>query len=144
MKFYTLKSWILAAILFVGATISSFADDLAKLEGKWNAKRKTDTGSEVTLVLEITKGKFTYRMKSADGDTRLYAEGEVKTEKLGPFSTAKFFNIRGGYSDSDLQQVDDDRHVIFSLEYNKLRIATGFDKNRDDDTPQTDVYTKQP
>ena len=132
----------LTTALAVGAAVSALADDLARLEGKWTAKRKTSSGDELTQVLEITKNKFTFRLKSADGETRIYAEGEVKTEKLGPFSTLKVFNIRGGTSSSELQPVDDDRVLIYSLDYNKLRVAAGFDKDRDDDQPRVDVYSK--
>lgn len=141
MKLRSFYSLCVGAVVLTATAVVALADDLARLEGKWTAKRKGDQG-EVTQVLEITKGKFTFRMKSADGETRLYAEGDVKAEKLGPFTTAKFFNIRGGSSSSDLQAVDDDRVVIYSLEYNKLRVAQGFDKDRDGDEPHVDVYTK--
>ncbi len=137
-------SKLLAFVCAVGVSVLAFADDLARLEGKWMCKRKRTNGDEVTLLLEIKGSKFTYQLKNTDGEVRIYAVGEVKTEKLGPFSVAKFFNIKGGESSSDLQAIDDDRVQVYMLDFDKLRMASGFDKERDGDEPRMDVYTKSP
>lgn len=139
-----LPSKLLAFACAVGVSVLAFADDLARLEGKWTCKRKRSNGDEVTQLVEFKGSKFTYQVKSADGEVRIYAAGEVKTEKLGPFSVIKFFNIKGGESSSDLQPVDDDRVQVYVLDFDKLRLASGFDKERDGDEPRVDVYTKSP
>lgn len=138
------SSKFLGFVCAVGVSVLAFADDLARLEGKWTCKRKRSNGDEVTQSVVFKGSKFTYQMKSADGEVRIHAEGEVKTEKLGPFSVIKFFNIKGGESSSDLQPVDDDRVQVYVLDFDKLRLASGFDKARDEDEPRVDVYTKSP
>ena len=135
-------SKLLALICAMSVSVLAFADDLARLEGKWTSKRKASNGDEVTQVVEIKGSKFTFNLKGADGELRLYAEGELKTDKLGPFSIVKFFNIKGGQSSTDLQAVDDDRVNVYVLDFDKLKLASGFDKDRDGDEPRVDVYTK--
>ena len=134
----------LALLCGLAVSVSAFADDLARLEGQWTCKRKVSSGDEVSQVLKIKGSKFTFQMKSADGEVRLYAEGDIKAEKLGPFFALKIFNIKGGQSSTDLQAVDDERTQIYMLDFDKLRIASGFDKERDNDTPRVDLYTKSP
>ncbi len=135
-------SKFLALLCAASFSVLAFADELTRLEGKWTCQRKKSNGDLVTQVLEIKGAKFKYQQKGADGVARLFAEGEVKTEKLGPFSVAKFFNIKGGESSTDLQSIDDDHTLVYSLDFDKLRMAAGFDKERDDDEPRVDVYAK--
>jgi hypothetical protein len=128
---------------FVLATLSpfgAFANDLDALAGKWVAKVEAQ-GQTFKQVLEIKKNKFTFEVVRDGGETALYAEGEVKTEEHGPFKAAKFYNIHGGTSASDLQAVDDDRTVIYSLGYNEITVAANFDKERAE-PPVATRYTK--
>ena len=122
-----------------GATVS--ADDLDALAGKWVAERMDTQGRAIKQVLEITKGKFKYQITSPTEDRGIYAEGDVKVENLGPFKSAKFYNIQGGSSPSNLQPVDDDRTVIYALGYNELTAAVNFDKERDE-PPMATKFTK--
>jgi hypothetical protein len=130
-------------IAFVLATLSplgALANDLDALAGKWVAKVDAQ-GQTFKQVLEIKKNKFTFEVVRDGGETALYAEGDVKTEEYGPFKAAKFYNIRGGSSASDLQAVDDDRTVIYSLGYNEITVAANFDKERTE-PPVATRYTK--
>jgi hypothetical protein len=78
------------------------------------------------------KNKFKFQVTSPADDRGVYAEGDVKVETLGPFKAAKFYNIQGGRSPSDLQPVDDDRTVIYTLGDNEMTVAVNFDKEREE------------
>jgi hypothetical protein len=128
-------------VLSTFGALSASADDLDALAGKWVSERKDDQGRVFKQTLEIKKNKFKFRLSREGDDRTLYAEGDVKAETLGPFKTAKFYNIQGGLSASDLQPVDDDRTVIYLLGYNELTTAVNFDKERQE-PPMVTKYTK--
>lgn len=117
------------------------ADEWDKLNGKWTAKKTNEDGRSWTQVIEIDKGKFKFRILSNSGEVRLYAEGDVKLEKHGPFNALKFHNIKGGESPDALSPVDDDRTVVYQLGYDSLTVATDFDRERES-PPAADKYTK--
>src|SRR5206468_350553 len=71
----------------------------------------------------------------------VYAEGELKLEKLGPFKAARFFHIRGGESASDLEDVDDEYVSIYKLEEDTWIVAANFDKEREQ-KPSLDIYRR--
>ncbi len=130
-----IRNFIILAAGIVFTTVGSAtasADDLDALTGKWVAERTDAEGRAVKQALEINKNKFKYQVTSPADDRGIYAEGDVKVETLGPFKTAKFYNIQGGRSPSDLQPVDDDRTVIYTLGYNEMTAAVNFDKERDE------------
>lgn len=129
---------VFALTLF--SLVSAMADDLEALSGKWTANRTDDQGRAFKQILEIKKTKFTFKIV-LDNETVLYAEGDVKAEQLGPFKVAKFFNMQGGSSSTDLQSLDDDRTVIYMLGYNELTTAVNFDKERSE-APMVTKYTK--
>src|SRR5262245_4823056 len=95
---------------------TAFADELDALSGKWSLKKVSDQGQNITQTLEIKKDKFVFQILSADDSVVIYAEGDLKVEKLGPFSSARFFNIRGGRSASNLDDVDDVYVSVYSLD----------------------------
>ncbi|MBM3839005.1 MAG: hypothetical protein FJ398_13765 [Verrucomicrobia bacterium] len=136
------RALILAAFVACG-TFSLRSDDLSKLEGKWSVKKTNSEGLTFTQVLEIKKDKFKFRLVGADKQTHLYAEGDIKLSKLGPFSAIKFFNIKGGTSADQLDPVDDDRDIIYMLEDNVWTIAANFDKAHDGQKPSADAYTRE-
>ncbi len=138
-------SLVAVAIVSSLGTLCAWADDLEALAGKWVAERDNARGLSLKQAIEIKGNKFTFKVLRTSGPTVvivLYAEGEVKAERLGTFKTAKFFNIQGGTSASDLQAVDDDRTVFYALEGNELTVAENFDKERDQ-PPSVTKYTKQ-
>ena len=139
MKNTTLSSTA-AFLLSTLGPLGAWASDLDALAGKWVAKVEAQ-GQAFKQVLEIKQNKFTFELVRGDGQTALYAEGEVKTEVHGPFKAAKFYNIQGGSSASDLQSVDDERTVIYSMGYNELTVAANFDKERSEPATAT-KYTK--
>src|SRR5947207_15665927 len=89
-------------------TLSAPPDELQALSGKWVAERTDGQGRASKQVLEIKNDKFTFRILRDGDQIALYAKGDVKAEPLGPFKTARFYNIQGGRSDSDLQPAEDD------------------------------------
>ena len=122
-------------------TLSAPADELQALSGKWVAERTDGQGRPSKQVLEIKNDKFTFRILRDGDQIALYAKGEVKAEPLGPFKSARFYNIQGGRSDSDLQPVEDDRTVIYTLGDNELTMASNFDKERSEPASVT-KYTR--
>jgi hypothetical protein len=108
------------------------ADDLDALAWKWVAEHNDPQGRAVKHVLEISKNKFKLQMTRVADDRSMYAEGEVKAESLGPFKTARFYNVQGGRSPSDLQALDDERTVVYTLGDNELNMAVNFDKERNE------------
>lgn len=134
----------LAAVVAMSSlsTVGALADDLEALAGKWVAERDNARGQTLKQAIEIKGSKFTFKMLRPNGATALYAEGDVKAERLGTFKVVKFSNIQGGTSPSELQSVDDDRTIFYSLEGNELTVAENFDKERDQ-PPSVTKYTKQ-
>jgi len=131
-----------AAFAFTAfVTVGARADDLEALSGKWSAVRPDSQGRASKQMLEITKDKFTFKVLRDGDELALYAKGDVKTEQLGPFKAARFYNIQGGPSASDLQPVEDDRTVIYTLGDNELTMASNFDKERSEPAIVT-KYTK--
>ena len=131
----------LALVCLAATATPTRADEWEKLNGKWTAKKSSDDGRSWTQVIEIDKGKFKFRILSSSGDVRIYAEGDVKIEKYGPFNALKFYNIKGGESVDFLDPVDDDRTVIYQLGYDTLTVAEDFDKEREN-PPSAGKYTK--
>ena len=121
----------------------AFAGELDAFAGKWTAHKKNDDGQSVTQHLEINKSKFTFKISDGEGQTRLYAEGDVKLDKAGPFKTMVFTNIKAGESDSDLSPIDDTYTSIYRIgEDNTWTLLTNFDKDRDQQKPSLDVYRR--
>ncbi len=132
-----ISSLTIAVVLSALGPLTALANELDALAGKWVAKVEAQ-GQTFKQVLEIKKNKFTFEIVRDGGQTALYAEGEVKAENLGPFKTAKFYNLKGGTSATDLQEVDDERAVIYSLDGNEMTVAANFDKER----PEPPTATK--
>jgi hypothetical protein len=126
----TIASFAAALVLLTLGTVSARADDLSALAGKWVAEKTNEQGRLSKQVLEIRTNKFTFKVLREGEQVALYAVGDVTTERLGPFKVAKFFNISGGESASDLQPVEDERTVIYTLANNELTVAANFDKER--------------
>jgi len=133
-------SLISACILSTFGTHGAFADDLDAIAGKWVAERSDAQGRSYKQLLVIKKNKFTFQIVR-DGEGAIYAKGDVKTEQLGPFKAAKFYNIQGGTSAADLQEVDDDRTVIYLLGSDEMTVAVNFDKERSE-SPMVTKYTR--
>ena len=131
----------MGAILLLTAASNAAADDLEKLAGKWSAKRTADDGQSYTQTIEIKKDKLVFRIAGSDGATRLYATGDAKVEKLGPFSILKVTNIKAGQSETETNPVDDDRTLIYQLSDDTWTVASDFDRERRR-PPSLDVYKR--
>ena len=121
--------------------LTSLADDLAKLEGKWSVK-KTRDDQTYTQTLEIKKDTFKLKIMLGTDQVAIYAEGKLKLEKSGPFNVVKFTDIKAGTSESDTSAIDDDRVSIYVLGDNTWSVAANFDKDRDSQKPSLDAYVK--
>ena len=67
----------LMAHLFLGDNPLAL-DDLEALEGKWSVQKTNEDGQRYSQTMEIKKDKFVFKISEPAGETRLYAEGDVK------------------------------------------------------------------
>ena len=127
--------------IFMFCSSSAIADDLERLAGKWSLNKTNAEGQAYSQTIEIKKDKFTFKIVGSDDKVRLYAEGEIKLEKLGPFQVIAFTKIKAGQSASELEPVDDDRTSIYQLGDDTWTLGSNFDKERNQ-KPSADVYKK--
>ena len=125
----------------VGPSLLS-ADDFSSLSGKWSVKKTNDQGQNFTQTIEVKKDKFVFQIIGADDNVVIYAEGDLKLEKLGPFSSAKFYHIRGGPSAGNTQEVDDEYVSVYVLDEDTWTLSSNFDKPRENQKPGVDVYKR--
>ncbi len=122
----------------------AFSEDLEMLAGKWSVQKTNDDGQRYTQTMEIKKDKFIFKISEPDGGTRLYAEGDVKVDKVGPFKTVVFSNIKAGESSTDSSPIDDTYTSIYKLQDDGTwLVVMNFDKQRDENQkPSLDAYRK--
>lgn len=124
--------------LALGAT--AWADDLASLQGKWTVKKTGDRGA-YTQQLEIKDKKFIFKIVNADDAVAFVATGEVELKKQGAFNTARFFAIKAGRSDTELEPIEEERNSVYLLDGGQFYLASNFDKVRSE-KPSVDAYSK--
>jgi len=134
----TILTAIALATFFPG---TAFADDLQELSGKWTVKKTNAEGQAYSQVIEITKDKFTFRILNSDDRVVFFAKGDIQLQKLGPFNSIKFKNMKIGESSEDAQPFDEDRDSIYQLTDGTLTLASNFDAKREQ-APSLDVYKK--
>jgi hypothetical protein len=127
--------------LLMSGVAALAADDLSALSGKWSTKKTNDQGS-FTQTIEIKKDKFVFQIIGGDDNVVIYAEGDLKLDKLGPFTSAKFFHIRGGPSAGNTTEVDDEYISVYVLDEDTWTLSTNFDKQRENQKPGVDVYKR--
>jgi hypothetical protein len=137
-----MKRLLTVAAITTLFTHTALADDLAKLEGKWSVKKSNADGQNYTQILEIKKDTFVFKMIRSNDELAIYAEGHLKLEKAGPFNVVKFTDIKAGASESDTQEINDDRVSIYVLNEDTWTLAANFDKERDNQKPSLDLYAK--
>jgi hypothetical protein len=132
----------LAAGASLFSLVAAAADDSDALIGKWSVKKVNEDGQKITQTITIKKGKMVFQRLGADGQIMLYAEGDTKLDKIGPFNALRFVNVRGGMSADNLQDVDDEFVSIYRLDGDNLMVASFFDKERDQMPPTMDTYQR--
>ena len=132
---------IFLLVVMMAVAASGWANDLAALQGKWSVKKTGDRGA-YTQQLEFKDKKFVFKIIGADDAVAFVASGEVELKKQGPFHTARFFSIKAGRSDTELEAVEEDRHSIYLLDGGQLYMASNFDKAREREKPSADTYSK--
>lgn len=131
---------ILFFLAFAATTLCAWADDLDALQGKWSVKKTGDQGP-YTQQIEFKKNKFIFKIITGD-QTVFLATGEVELKKTGSFNSARFFAIKAGRTESELEGVDDERNSIYLLGDGVFYLASNFDKARDNEKPGADAYIK--
>jgi len=104
-------------------------------------KKTSDQGQNVSQTVEIKQNKFVFEILGAGDQLFLHAEGDFKLEKLGPFSSVRFLNIRGGASAADLQDVSEEYVSIYTLDTDTWTLASNFDRDREQ-KPSLDLYQR--
>ena len=140
-----MKKQIVSIISVLGLAAAfvtpAHSEELESLAGKWTAEKSNDSGKSYKQQIEIKKNKFTLKITDSDNETRLYAEGDVKLDKAGPFKTMVFSNIKAGQSSSDADAIDDTYTSIYTMaDDGAWLVAMNFDKERDSQKPRLDVY----
>ncbi len=130
----------LAVAATLSSSFSAAGDDLEALAGKWSVKKVNDQGQDYMQTITVKKDKFVFQIVGAEDRLVLYAEGDLKLDKLGPFNAAHFVNIRAGRSAADLRDVDDEHVSIYKLEGDAWTLVSNFDKDRERQKPSLDVY----
>lgn len=135
MKRLLLLGWIL------GLALGTWADDLDALQGKWRVKKTSDRGT-YTQQIEFKKNQFTLKIFDSDDKVTFVATGEVELKKQGPFNAARFFKIKAGRSETDLEATDAERDSVYLLDNGVFYLASNFDKPREREKPSADAYSK--
>ncbi len=138
---------ITSAALFLTARPPVVAADnpsLNAVQGKWVAKKTNADGQAITQSIEIAGDKLAFTLAGSDGEVRLFARGSLKTDMLGPFKVFMISGIEAGASATDTQPVGDDRVTLYTLRGEQLSLAGNFDKDRQDQPPGVDTYTRVP
>ena len=129
-------------LLFVAVTTlaTAWADDLDAMQGKWTVKKTGDRGP-YTQQIEFKKNRWTFKIFGADDAVVFLAMGDVELKKQGSFNGARFFNIKAGRSEADLEAVDEERNSIYLLDNGQFFTASNFDRARQE-KPSVDAYSK--
>lgn len=130
--------FITAAVILFGGAAARGADT-DTLVGKWSLTKTNESGQNITQSIEIKKDKFVFQISATTGALLIYAEGDIKLEKLGPFSVARFSNMRAGDAPSNLENVDEEYTSIYALDSDTWTLASNFDKQREQ-KPSVDIY----
>ena len=116
---------------------------LKALAGKWTASRTNDKGERYTFSLEFKDNKIVFHAKDAEGKPHLVAKGTARIEKAGPFNVLTLTDITAGRSEDDLQEVSDQRSSVYTLRDGNLLLASNFDKERENERPRVDEYSRE-
>src|SRR6185436_2355098 len=129
--------------VLMAATIGHYAMAAdSAINGKWSMKRTNSEGRVATQQMDISGDKLIFELRNADGELRLYAKASFKTEQAGTLKYFVLSDIEGGRSADDLQSVPDTRTSVYTLREGKLIVASNFDRDRDNERPSVDVYTR--
>ncbi|HEY6226390.1 MAG TPA: hypothetical protein VI282_04635 [Verrucomicrobiae bacterium] len=129
---------ILVAAMLMG---TARADDLSSLQGKWTVKKTGDRGA-FTQQIEFKEKKWVFKIMNSEDAIVFVATGEVELKKQGAFNTARFFGIKAGRSDTELEPVDEERNSVYLLDGGQFYLASNFDKAREREKPSVDAYAK--
>lgn len=135
---------ILSLLGFAAACVTpALGDDLEAMAGKWTVQKTNDDGQRYTQQIEIKTSKFTFKLTGRDGDTMIYAEGNVKLDKAGPFKTINFVDIKAGQSSAQVDPIDETYTSIYKLDGDTMLLVMNLDKDRGEQfKPSLDVMKK--
>jgi hypothetical protein len=135
-----MKRLLLLAVVLEFVT-GAWADDMDAIQGKWRVKKTSERGT-FTQQIEFKKNQFIVKIFDAEDHPTFVAVGEVELKKQGVFNTARFFKIKAGRSETDLEATDEERNSVYLIDGGFFYLASGFDKPREREKPSADAYTK--
>ena len=136
------RAIVLALASFCLQTITWAAGGIDELQGKWSVKKTNDEGRIYSQELDIAGNRMTFELRNVDGEVRFVAKAKIDVEKAGPLKFFILSDIEGGRSASELEPVDDRRVSVYTVRDGKLVIASNFDRERDNERPSIDSYTR--
>lgn len=137
-----LKSRLVVVLLALSSSAVVLADDLSDLAGKWQVKRRIADGQEVVQRLSFKEKQFTFRLETADGTLRLYAEGDASVQSVGNIKVLFLRNIKAGQSESDLQSIGEEFQAAFRIFEGMFYLTANLDKDRNE-PPRMDGYRRE-
>src|SRR3954469_5319959 len=132
---------MLLMVVAMAMASAVWGDDLVALQGKWSVKKTGDRGS-FTQQLEFKDKKFIFKIVNSEDAVTFVATGEVELKKQGAFNTARFFGLKAGRTDTELEPIDEERNSVYLLDSGQFYLASNFDKARDREKPSVDAYSK--
>jgi hypothetical protein len=139
----TVASFCSPAIIALSALAADPSPSLDPLQGNWAATKTNREGRPYSQLIEIKKDQLIVQIFDAENQLRLVAKGTIKAEKAGPFDVLFLSNIRGGRSLEEMESVDDSMAVVYAVRDGKLFLASNFDKERNNQPPNTDMYVRK-
>lgn len=128
--------------LLLTTALSTLASDIDALQGKWKLTKSGENGA-ITQLLEFKRDKWTFKRISEDGNG-FVAEGDVEVKNTGAFQTIHIHTTKYGDTETNMEDADDERDFVFSVQDGKLYIATNLDLERENEKPALDVYSRNP
>ena len=90
----------------------------------------------------LTKNKWKFKLVGSDSNPVLVAEGNLELKETGGVKIAKLMDLQADGSASDLNDTNDDRVSVYTFRDGKLILAGNFDKERNNEKPSMDEYSK--
>jgi hypothetical protein len=134
---------VIAGTTFVGLiSVSALAANLEQLQGNWALAKTNQEGQAYSQLIEIHGDQFSFQIVDAQSRLLLVSKGTIKATKTGPFDLLSVTGIQAGRAPEELQAVDDTRSLIYTIRDGKLIFASNFDKERENETPTVESYTR--
>ncbi len=145
MKGLILPAGLALGLCFIHAVNGAAAEpppSLDPLQGKWTVAKTNQDGQPYSQAIEIRKDRLSFELRDAANEVRFAGKATIKAEKSGAFLAFVLSNIEAGRSTEDLRPVEESRAFLYRLQEDRLFVASNFDRERENERPQVDAYTR--